>query len=137
MAKAISSDVRAELASVPHSYFAAVDRLDVDDVLSHFADDATLTVQTDGVTFTGADEIRRMFTDFFASWDAMVHEITNLVVDDAETGHHRLRTDGSVADRRIEVVDGLVVELLAHLGDLVDAHARDRRPREAAQLAFQ
>ena len=77
MAKAISSDVRAELASVPRSYFAAVDRLDVDDVLSHFADDATLTVQTDGVTFTGADEIRRMFTDFFASWDAMVHDITN------------------------------------------------------------
>ena len=35
VAKAISSDVRAELASVPHSYFAAVDRLDVDDVLSH------------------------------------------------------------------------------------------------------
>ena len=50
MAKAISSDVRVELASVPRSYFAAVDRLDVDDVLSHFADDATLTVQTDGVT---------------------------------------------------------------------------------------
>lgn len=84
VAKAISSDVRAELASVPRSYFAAVDRLDVDDVLSHFADDATLTVQTDGVTFTGADEIRRMFTDFFASWDAMVHDITNVVVDDAE-----------------------------------------------------
>ena len=82
MAKAISSDVRAELASVPRSYFAAVDRLDVGDVLSHFADDATLTVQTDGVTFTGADEIRRMFVDFFASWGAMVHEITNLVVDD-------------------------------------------------------
>ena len=25
-----------------------------------------------------------MFTDFFASWDAMVHDVTNLVVDDAE-----------------------------------------------------
>ena len=84
MAKAISSDVRSELAAVPRSYFAAVDRLDVDDVLSHFADDATLPVQTDGVTFTGAAEIRRMFTDFFASWDAMVHDVTNLVVDDAE-----------------------------------------------------
>ena len=83
MAKAISSDVRSELASVPRSYFDAVDRLDVDDVLSHFADDATLTVQTDRVTFTGAEEIRRMFTDFLASWDSMVHDITNLVVDEA------------------------------------------------------
>ena len=83
MAKAISSDVRSELASAPRSYFDAVDRLDVDDVLSHFADDATLTVQTDGVTFTGAEEIRRMFTDFLASWDSMVHDITNLVVDEA------------------------------------------------------
>jgi ketosteroid isomerase-like protein len=84
MAEATSSDVRAELASVPRSYFAAVDRLDVDEVVRHFADDATLTVQTDGVTFTGTEEIRRMFTDFFASWDAMVHDIANLVVDDAE-----------------------------------------------------
>jgi hypothetical protein len=33
--------------------------------------------------FTGADEIRRMFTDFFASWDGMVLDITNFVVDDA------------------------------------------------------
>ena len=84
MAEATSSDVRAELASVPRSYFAAVDRLDVDEVVRHFADDATLTVQTDGVTFTGTEEIRRMFTDFFASWDAMVHDVTNLVVDEAE-----------------------------------------------------
>ena len=84
MAKAISSDVREELAAVPRSCFAAVDSLDVDDVLSHFADDATLTVQTDRVTFTGAEEIRRMFTDFLASWDSMVHDITNLVVDEAE-----------------------------------------------------
>ena len=84
MAKAISSDVREELASVPRSYFAAVDRLDVDDVLSHFADDATLTVQTDGVTFTGADEIRRMFTDFFAASVSIGHEIRNIVVEPGE-----------------------------------------------------
>ena len=44
--------------------------------MSHFADDATLTVQTDGVTFTGADEIRRMFVDYAEGWDAMVHDIT-------------------------------------------------------------
>ena len=104
MAKAISSDVRVELASVPRSYFAAVDRLDVDDVLSHFADDATLTVQTDGVTFTGADEIRRMFTDFFANSKTIRHEIRNIVVEEAagkvatEQGYIGELNDGSLND---------------------------------------
>jgi hypothetical protein len=57
---------REALAAAPQSYFDAVDAMDVDAVLAHFADDATLTVQTDHVTFDGAAEIRRMFTDFFA-----------------------------------------------------------------------
>jgi ketosteroid isomerase-like protein len=69
----------------PLSYFRAVDALDPDAVLTHFADDATLTVQTAHVTFTGSEEIRRMFVDFFAEWDSMVHNVTNLVVD-AEAG---------------------------------------------------
>ena len=65
----------------PLPYFKAVDALDPDAVLAHFADDATLTVQTAHVTFTGAEEIRRMFVDFFAEWESMVHTVTNLVVD--------------------------------------------------------
>jgi ketosteroid isomerase-like protein len=72
---------REQLAAIPASYFRAVDRYDLPAVLEHFAEDATLTVQTAGVTFSGHDEIGRMFTDFFADWDSMVHEITNLVVD--------------------------------------------------------
>ena len=51
---------REALAAAPQTYFDAVDAMDVDAVLAHFAGDATLTVQTDHVTFTGADEIRRM-----------------------------------------------------------------------------
>jgi ketosteroid isomerase-like protein len=73
------------LADKPLAYFRAVDSLDPEAVLAHFADDATLTVQTAHVTFTGTDEIRRMFVDFFAEWDSMVHNVTNLVVD-AEAG---------------------------------------------------
>jgi ketosteroid isomerase-like protein len=69
----------------PLAYFKAVDSLDPDAVLAHFAADATLTVQTASVTFTGTDEIRRMFIDFFAEWESMVHTVTNLVVD-AEAG---------------------------------------------------
>ena len=72
---------RDRLATVPASYFRAVDSLDVDAVLEHFAEDATLTVQTAHVTFSGHEEIARMFRDFFADWDSMVHEITNIVVE--------------------------------------------------------
>ena len=81
MATAITEAEREQLAAIPASYFRAVDAYDLPAVLAHFAEDATLTVQSARVTFTGHDEIGRMFTDFFADWDSMVHEITNLVVD--------------------------------------------------------
>ncbi len=48
--------------------------------------------------FTGADDIRRMFTDFFASWDAMVHDVTNLS-STMLSGERRRRTR-DVAERR-------------------------------------
>lgn len=72
---------REQLAALPDSYFKAVDAMDVDAILSHFHDDATLTVQTDHVTFTGAEEIRRMFTDFCGSSVSIFHEIKNIVVE--------------------------------------------------------
>jgi hypothetical protein len=74
---------RDQLAAIPASYFRAVDAYDLPAVLEHFVVDATLTVQTARVTFSGHDEIGRMFVDFFADWDSMVHEITNIVVDPA------------------------------------------------------
>ena len=74
---------RDQLAALPASYFNAVDAMDVDGVVSHFADDATLSVQTDHVTFTGAGEIRRMFTDFLGGSTSVKHEITNIVVEEA------------------------------------------------------
>ena len=58
---------REQLAALPDSYFKAVDAKDVDAIMSHFADDATLTVQTDHAVFQGAAEIRRMFDDFCAT----------------------------------------------------------------------
>jgi len=81
MATAVTDAEREKLAAIPASYFRAVDASDLSAVLAHFADDATLTVQTAHVTFSGHDEIGRMFTDFFNEWDSMVHEITNIVVD--------------------------------------------------------
>ncbi len=72
---------RDRLAALPDSYFKAVDAKDVDAVLSHFDDDATLTVQTDHVTFSGSDEIRRMFDDFIGNSVSIFHEIKNIVVE--------------------------------------------------------
>ena len=72
---------REALAAAPASYFRAVDAMDVDAILEHFADDATQTVQTDHVTFTGADEIRRMFNDFTGASASIFHEIKNIVVE--------------------------------------------------------
>jgi uncharacterized protein (TIGR02246 family) len=74
---------RDQLAALPDSYFKAVDAKDVDAILSHFADDCVLTVQTDHAVFDGADEIRRMFTDFTANSKSIFHEIKNIVVEPA------------------------------------------------------
>jgi ketosteroid isomerase-like protein len=95
---------REALAAAPQSYFDAVDAMDVDAVLAHFADDATLTVQTDHVTFDGAAEIRRMFIDFFANSKTIRHEIRNIVVEEAagkvatEQGYIGELQDGSLND---------------------------------------
>ena len=95
---------REALAAAPQTYFDAVDAMDVDAVLSHFADDATLTVQTDHVTFSGAGEIRRMFTDFFDASVTIRHELRNVVVEEGagkvatEQGYIGELKDGSRND---------------------------------------
>ena len=72
---------REQLAALPSSYFKAVDAKDVDAIMSHFADDATLTVQTDHAVFEGAAEIRRMFDDFCGNSVSIFHEVKNIVVE--------------------------------------------------------
>jgi uncharacterized protein (TIGR02246 family) len=72
---------RDQLAALSDSYFKAVDAKDVDAILSHFADDCVMTVQTAGAVFTGADEIRRMFADFCENSVSIFHEIKNVVVE--------------------------------------------------------
>jgi len=72
---------REQLAALPDSYFKAVDAKDVDAILSHFAADCVMTVQTAGAVFTGTDEIRRMFTDFCDNSVSIFHEIKNIVVE--------------------------------------------------------
>ncbi len=95
---------REQLAALPASYFKAVDAQDADAVVAHFADDATLTVQTDHVTFNGAGEIHRMFTDFFSNSNSILHEIKNIVIEEdaakvaTEQSYIGELTDGSRND---------------------------------------
>lgn len=104
MATSPATHTREALAAAPDSYFKAVDAMDLDGVLAHFADDATLTVQTDHVTFTGADEIRRMFADFFAASEWIRHDIRNIVVEEGagkvatEQGYQGKLKDGGEND---------------------------------------
>jgi len=91
---------REQLAALPDSYFKAVDAQDVDAIMSHFADDATLTVQTDQAVFDGAAEIRRMFIDFCDNSVSIFHEIKNIVVE-PEAG--KVATEQSYIG---ELVDG-------------------------------
>jgi ketosteroid isomerase-like protein len=83
MATQASTLTRDDLAALPASYFKTVDAKDLDGIVSHFAQDATLTVQTDHATFSGAAEIRRMFSDFLDNSASIAHQITNIVVEDA------------------------------------------------------
>lgn len=73
---------RDPIRAAPAAYFAAVDRKDMDATLGFFADDATFTVRSAGLTFRGQEEIAGMFTTFFADYDVIRHGITNLVVDE-------------------------------------------------------
>src|SRR4029077_11125678 len=59
------------------------------------------------------------------------------IVDDAQAHDHGLRVDRPVADRRVEVVERVVVVAARDLDDLVRPDGRDRGPRQAAQLALE
>ncbi|GIJ90116.1 hypothetical protein Asppvi_009066 [Aspergillus pseudoviridinutans] len=91
---------RDHLASLPASFFKAVDDQDIEAIVSHFAPHATFTVQTDHVTVTGVDEIRNMFSAFIQSSRTMHHEITNIVVDEV---NRRVSTEQTYVG---ELLDG-------------------------------
>ncbi|KAL4889107.1 hypothetical protein BDV59DRAFT_121989 [Aspergillus ambiguus] len=75
---------RKQLSRLPVSFFAAVDERDLERVVSHFAPDATLTVQTGPATFSGVADIKNMFAGFINSSRTMSHEILSVVVDEVQ-----------------------------------------------------
>ncbi|KUL86930.1 hypothetical protein ZTR_05345 [Talaromyces verruculosus] len=69
------------IAALPDIYFKAVDARDIDAIVHLFAHNATVTVQSDHVTYRGVAEIRDMFTAFVNNSKTLSHEIKNIVVD--------------------------------------------------------
>ena len=112
------SAAREVLAERATSYLAALDRLDLDDVLSFFADDAVLSVRTAELTVRGTDEIREMWQSFFCSHLAMEHRVTRVVVDEAA------RTVVTEQEFTGKLVDGDTEERTSIYVFEFDAHGR-------------
>lgn len=98
---------RAELIDLAtKSYFAKVDAKNIEAALDCFHDEALFCIQTDFTRHAGKAAIRRMFEDFFAGFETIVHKDFVCTVDEANgrisasfeavlTGH-----DGSVTSLR-------------------------------------
>lgn len=75
---------RAELIELATStYFGNVDAKNMDAALDCFHDGALFCVQTDFTRHSGKAEIRRMFADFFGSYETIVHRDFTCTVDEA------------------------------------------------------
>ena len=65
------------------SYFANVDAKNLVAALDCFHDEALFTVQTSFTRHAGKAEIKRMFEDFFAGYETIVHRDFVCTVDEA------------------------------------------------------
>lgn len=75
---------RAELVDFAlNKYFARVDAKDMEAVLACFHDTALFCVQTAFTRHSGKAEIRRMFEDFFAAYETIIHRDFTCTVDEA------------------------------------------------------
>jgi len=81
----MARDRQFYIDAVVKGYFGAMDSGDVEGTVACFAPDATLTCESSDMRLKGHDDLRAFFTDLCANTNAMVHEVTNFVVD-AERG---------------------------------------------------
>jgi ketosteroid isomerase-like protein len=77
----LSRDALITLAT--KTYFGAVDAKDMAATLACFHDTALFHIQTSFTTHEGKAGLERMFTDFFASYDTIVHKDFVCTVDEA------------------------------------------------------
>ena len=64
-------------------YFANVDAKNMEATLDCFHDEALFCVQTAFTRHAGKGEIRRMFEDFFAAYETIIHRDFTCTVDEA------------------------------------------------------
>lgn len=76
----LNRDQLVELAT--KSYFGSVDRKDLEGTLACFHDEALLVVQTSFTVHAGKPAIRRMFEDFFETYEGIVHKEFRTTVDE-------------------------------------------------------
>ena len=77
----LSRDELIEFAT--KTYFGNVDAKNMDATLGCFHDEALFCVQTDFTRHAGKSEIRRMFEDFFAAYETIIHRDFTCTVDEA------------------------------------------------------
>lgn len=65
-----------------NKYFARVDAKDLEGALACFHDTALFCVQTAFTRHSGKAEIARMFEDFFASYETIIHRDFTCTVDE-------------------------------------------------------
>jgi hypothetical protein len=73
---------RDELIDLARGYLDALDRLDLDDTLAYFADEAVLTIQSARQEFAGKEAIGQLWRQVLGAHSAMRHRVTNVVVDE-------------------------------------------------------
>ncbi|MEP2990541.1 MAG: nuclear transport factor 2 family protein [Parasphingorhabdus sp.] len=66
-----------------NQYFGSVDKKDMEGTLACFHEEALLCTQTSFTRHSGKPEIKRMFEDFFASFETIVHKDFTCTVDEA------------------------------------------------------
>ena len=77
----LDRDGLIELAT--KTYFGNVDAKNMDAALDCFHDEALFCVQTSFTRHSGKSEIRRMFEDFFAAYETIIHRDFTCTVDEA------------------------------------------------------
>ena len=74
-------DRAALITLATHDYFARVDAKDMAGALACFHDEALFCVQTSFTRHAGKAAIGRMFEDFFAAYETIVHKDFTCTVD--------------------------------------------------------
>lgn len=77
----LSRDELIEFAT--QKYFANVDAKNMDATLDCFHDEALFCIQTAFERHVGKAGIKRMFTDFFAAYETIIHRDFTCTVDEA------------------------------------------------------